>query len=391
MQKKKRKIAVVTGSRAEYGLLYWLLREINEDSGLELQLVATCMHLSTEFGLTYREIEQDGFTISAKVEMLVDSDNSVGVVKSVGLGVIGFADAFNNLDPDLVIMLGDRFEILAAAEAAFLLKKPIAHIHGGEITEGALDDSIRHAVTKLANYHFAAAEPYRQRIIQLGEQPNMVFNFGAPGLDHITKTDFFGREELEQELDVKLSKQNFLITYHPVTASQKEYDIAALEAVFVALSDFPEAKIIFTKTNADERGRLINKKIDAFVKKHADRMKAFVSLGYKRYMSAVKCFDVVIGNSSSGLIEVPYLQKPTVNIGIRQQNRLLANSVINCEENASAISGAIKKALSEEFKQTVCAVKSPYGEGNASQRIKEFLKNCNLDVSRKQFYDQGVK
>jgi UDP-hydrolysing UDP-N-acetyl-D-glucosamine 2-epimerase len=385
----KRKICVVTGTRAEYGLLYWLMKEIKDDPDLELQLVATGMHLSPEFGLTYRKIEEDGFTINEKVEMLLSSDTPVGIAKSIGLGVIGFADAFDRLRPDIIVLLGDRFETLAAAQTALIAKIPLAHIHGGESTEGLIDEAIRHAVTKMAHLHFVASEPYRNRVIQMGEAPGLVFNFGAPGLDNINKLKLLKKEDFEKSINFKLGKVNFLVTYHPVTLLNDRSE-SSMAFLLAALGSFPEAKIIFTMPNADTHGRIIIDMIDRFVEEHRNNIIAFTSMGQIRYLSAIQHVDVVIGNSSSGLIEVPLFKKPTVNIGDRQRGRLKAKSVIDCGENTEAIIAAIEKALSPEFQKTLTDVSSLYGYGDASPKIREILKTINLDgIIMKKFYSYG--
>jgi len=385
---KKRKICIVTGSRAEYGLLFWLMKEIQNDPALQLQIIATGMHLSPEFGLTYRQIEEDGFAIDEKVEMLLSSDTPVGIAKSVGLGVIGFADALDRLKPDILVVLGDRFEILAATQAAMIARIPIAHIHGGETTEGAIDEAIRHAITKMAHFHFTAAAPYRNRVIQLGEAPERVFNCGAPGLDHVKKLKLLNKSTFEKAIDFQLGDPTFLVTYHSVTLSDTSPE-TAFQELLKALEQFPEAKIIITKANADTEGRIINKNIDKFAEKHPNRVKAFTSMGQLLYLSAIKNTDVVVGNSSSGIVEAPAFHKPTVNIGKRQQGRLKADSVIDCEENEQAIVAAINKALSPEFKNNVLKKTiNPYGSGNASAKIKDHLKKVSLrNILMKKFYD----
>jgi UDP-hydrolysing UDP-N-acetyl-D-glucosamine 2-epimerase len=385
----KRKICIVTGTRAEYGLLYWLMKEIKDDPDLELQLVVTGMHLSPEFGLTYRKIIEDGFTIDAKVEMLLSSDTPVAIAKSIGLGVIGFADAFERLRPDILVLLGDRFEILAAAQTALIAKIPLAHLHGGESTEGLIDEAIRHAVTKMAHLHFVASEPYRQRVIQMGEDPGLVFNFGAPGLDNINKLKLLNKEEFEQSINFKLAKINFLVTYHPVTLLSDVTELS-MASLLSALKFFPEAKIIFTKPNADTHGRIIIDMINRYVEENRNNTVIFTNMGQKLYLSAIKHVDAVIGNSSSGLTEVPLFKKPTINMGDRQRGRLKAKSVIDCEENTEAIIAAIKKALSPEFQKTLASVNSLYGYGNVSPKIKEILKSINLDrIIMKKFYEYG--
>ncbi len=383
----ERKICIVTGTRAEYGLLYWLMKEIQADPDLVLQIVATGMHLSPEFGLTYRKIEEDGFRINEKVEMLLSSDTPVGIAKSIGLGVIGFADAIDRLKPDIVVILGDRFEIFAAAQAAMIARIPIAHIHGGETTEGAIDEAMRHAITKMSHFHFTAAEPYRQRVIQLGESPERVLNYGAPGLDNLKKLALLDKKAFEKAIDFQLGNLSFLITYHPVTLCDTGPE-KPINELFQAIDHFLDAKIIFTKANADTAGRIINQKIDAYVKKNTQRAKVFTSMGQLLYLSAIKNADIVIGNSSSGIVETPAFHKPTVNIGMRQQGRLKAASIIDCKEKEQAIVAAIKKGLSPEFNEISKNAVNPYGQGDVFYKIKEYLKKVSLrDILMKKFYD----
>lgn len=383
----RRKICVVTGTRAEYGLLYCLMKEINDDADLKLQIIATGMHLSPEFGLTYRQIEDDDFVINEKIEMLLSSDTPVGMAKSIGLGVIGFADAFERLQPDIVVILGDRCEILAASQAAMVCKIPIAHIHGGELTEGVIDESIRHSVTKMAQIHFVAAEPYRKRVIQLGEHPNSVINVGAPGLDHIRQLKLLKKDELEKLIDFKFGEINFMVTYHPVTLDLKNSS-KKIQAIFKAIDHFPEAKVIFTKANSDPEGREINNNIERYAMQNKNRVKVFTSMGQLRYLSTLQYIDVVVGNSSSGIIEVPMFKKPTVNIGTRQKGRLKAASVIDCTENEARIKEAIFRALSPEFRNQLSKTVSVYGQGDASKQMKEHLKEANLKgILKKPFFD----
>jgi GDP/UDP-N,N'-diacetylbacillosamine 2-epimerase (hydrolysing) len=337
--------------------------------------------------LTYRTIEEDGFTIDEKVEMLLSSDTPVGIAKSIGLGVIGFADAFDRLRPDIIVLLGDRFEILAAAQAAMTARILIAHIHGGETTVGAIDEAMRHAITKMSHFHFTAAEPYRKRVIQLGELPDRVLNYGAPGLDNLKKTNLLDRDDFEKAIDFQLGALSFLVTYHPVTLSAEGPE-KPLKEFLGALDHFSEAKIIFTKANADASGRTINQKIDDYAERNPLRVKVFTSMGQLLYLSAIKNVDIVVGNSSSGLIEVPALKKATVNIGERQRGRLRADSIIDCEEKEQAIVSAIEKGLSPEFTSILENVVSPYGQGNASLKIKEYLKKVSLqNILMKPFYD----
>jgi len=383
----KRKICVVTGSRAEYGLLHSLLKDLQADAELDLQVVVTGMHLSSRFGSTYKLIEEDGFLINHKVDLGLDGDTAQDIAQSVGRGTIGFADVFGRLQPDIVVVLGDRYEILSAVQAAMIMNIAIAHLHGGELTEGAIDDCIRHAITKMSHLHFVAAEPYRQRVIQLGERPDRVFNVGSPGLDNIKKIKLLNREEFEKAIDFKLGRINFLVTYHPVTLCQEGPE-KAMQALFKAIDEFPSSHIIFTMPNSDMGNKIIGQMIDSYVKNNPDRAKSFISLGQLRYMSAITNVNIVLGNSSSGLMEVPLFNKPTVNIGTRQKGRLRASSIIDCEENVSSISSAIDKALSKDFQKTLGQVHHPYKSGNSSKTINKTLKSFNLEgVLVKEFYD----
>lgn len=383
----KRKICVVTGSRAEYGLLYWLLKELQTDNELELQLIATGMHLSPEFGLTWKQIVADGFMINRKVEMLLSSDTPVGIAKATGLGVIGFADALAELQPDILLVLGDRFEIFAAAQAAMHLRIAIAHIHGGELSEGAVDDAIRHAITKMAHLHFTAAETYRQRVIQLGERPERVFNVGAPGLDNIERLSLLDRAAFEEAIDFKLGPRNLLVTFHPVTLENASAG-EQFQQLLAALDQFNDAHIIFTHGNADTNGRIITGLIEDYRQQHPQRVASFVSLGSLRYLSALKHVDAVVGNSSSGLLEAPAFGIATVNIGDRQRGRLAASSVLHCPPQATAIAQALQQALSTSFRASLATLQHPYGKPGASLRIKQRLKSVDLDeILKKRFYD----
>jgi UDP-hydrolysing UDP-N-acetyl-D-glucosamine 2-epimerase len=373
-----RKICVFTGTRAEYGLLYWLLKEMQADSRIDLKVLVSGSHLEPEFGETWREIAADGFTIDAKVDMHLDSDAPVAVAKSMALGLAGCAEALDRLKPDLLVVLGDRYEALAAAEAALLLRIPVAHIHGGEATEGAIDEQIRHAITKLAHLHFAAAEPYRERVLQMGEASERVFAVGAPGLDHVSKTKLLSRIELERELSFKFGERNLLVTYHPATldpASPAE----TFQRLLDALDRLPEIHLILTKSNADVGGRAINAAIDDYTKRRQGRVLAVSSLGQQRYLSVMAQVDAVVGNSSSGIVEAPAMGKPTVNIGARQQGRARAPSVIDCADDTDAIVAAIACALSPIVQATAARRESPYGTGGASKRIKDVLASVELD------------
>lgn len=381
----KRKIAVVTGSRADYGLLYWLMKEIQEDPDLVLQVVVTGMHLSPEFGLTFQQIETDGFKIDAKVEMLLSSDTSLGISKSIGLGLIGFADILNQLKPDILVVLGDRFEILAAVQVATMKPMFVAHIHGGETTQGAIDESIRHAITKMSQLHFVSSELYRKRVIQMGEEPDQVFNFGAPGLDYIQNLEWVNRSSLEDFLEFKLKNPIFLVTYHPVTLDNQNAK-TRINELLMALDTFPDAKVIFTYPNADKDGRSLIEEITQWTNKNKNRAKIFISLGQQIYLSLMREVDVVIGNSSSGIIEAPALKQATVNIGDRQKGRLKATSVIDSREGKTNIVTAIKHALSDEMRDSLPQTKSLYGSGKVSFKIKEILKSKELTL-QKSFFD----
>lgn len=384
----KRKICVVTGTRAEYGLLRWLMEAIASDPDLELQLVVTGMHLSPEFGLTWKTIEEDGFVIDSKIEMLLSSDTPVGIVKSMGLGLIGFADAFARLAPDMLVLLGDRFETLAAATAAMVGRIPIAHLHGGEATEGLIDEAIRHSVTKMSHFHFVAAEAYRQRVIQLGEDPNRVFTVGGLGLDSLTRLRLLSRDDLEASLGFRFRRHNLLITYHPVTL---EEDAAAdLKELLAALESLQETRLIFTLPNADTEGRGLIKIVNEFVDKHPQAV-AFSSMGQLRYLSCMRVVDGVVGNSSSGLLEAPSLHKGTINIGSRQDGRMKAESVIDCQPFREEIIHALNRLYSDEFQILLRGVKNPYGDPGASKKIASMLKKVKLGgVLKKHFHDLGV-
>jgi UDP-hydrolysing UDP-N-acetyl-D-glucosamine 2-epimerase len=382
---RRRKFCVVTGTRAEYGLLYWLLKTVQADDDTALQLVVTGAHLSPEFGLTYREIEADGFGIDYKVEMLLSSDTPAGVTKSMGIALIGFAEALSQLQPDLMILLGDRFEILAAAQAAMAAQIPIAHVHGGEVTEGAIDEGFRHAITKLSQWHFVAAEEYRKRVVQLGEAPQRVFNYGALGLEHIQRTDWLDRSALEKELKMKLGRPLFVVTYHPETLSSKD-PTEPFSRLLTALDAFPSASVVLTFPNADAGGRALIGEIEKWLAANADRAKAFTSLGQRRYLSLLRECDLILGNSSSGLTEAPALKTATVNIGKRQKGRLRAISVIDAADDRESICAAITKALSPQFRATLPTTKSLYGSGDVSSRIVAKLKRVPLQAA-KEFFD----
>ena len=380
-----KKIAVFTGTRAEYGLLYWLIKDIQSDPALTLQLLVSGMHVSSEFGETYKQIEQDGFTIDEKIEILLSSDTAVGTAKSIGLGVLGFTDALSRLMPDALVILGDRFEALAAAQTAMILRIPILHLHGGEITEGAYDDAIRHAITKLSYLHGTSTEEHRQRVIQLGEVPERVKNIGAIGLDHIARSDFMSVNQISNSLKFNLKQPYFLVTYHPVTLG-KEPPEQSFIALLEALNEFKEHQVIITYPNADDGGRRIIPILEDYANQYPKRVCALMSLGRKRYLSTVKNAAVVIGNSSSGIIEAPACNVPTVDIGVRQKGRLAAKSVLNCSATKAAISVAIKSAISGSYKASGEIITNPYGAGNASAQAIQMLKSLEFEPS-KSFYD----
>ncbi len=386
-----RKISVVTGTRAEYGLLYWLMKEIQSSNFLELQIVVTGMHLSPEFGLTYQQIESDGFVIDKKVEMILSSDTEVGITKSMGLGMIGFADALNDLKPDLMVLLGDRYEIFVAASAETVARIPIAHLHGGESTEGAFDESFRHSITKMSHLHFTSTDTYRNRVIQLGEQPDHVFNVGATGIDNIVRLPLLDRSEFQKEINFQLGKRNVLVTFHPVTlenaTAKKQF-----QALLDVLTEEEDIHIIFTKANADTNGRIINIMIDHFVSKNPDRSVCFTSMGQLRYLSALQFMDGVVGNSSSGLLEVPSFKIGTINIGDRQRGRIKADSVIDCQPNHSSMRMAISKLFSGGFREKNRSVINPYGVGGTAEKIAAVLKDVSMEsILKKSFYDSNMK
>jgi UDP-hydrolysing UDP-N-acetyl-D-glucosamine 2-epimerase len=380
-----RKVAVFTGTRAEYGLLYWLLKDLQADSELELQLLVSGTHLSPEFGQTYTQIEQDGFYIAEKVEILLSSDSPVGTAKSMGLGVIGFADALSRLSPNVLIILGDRFEALAAAQTAMILRIPVLHLHGGEITEGAYDDAIRHAITKLSYLHCTSTEEYRQRVIQLGESPERVKNVGAIGLDHLNRGEFMAVEELSESLDFELNSPFFVVTYHPVTLANEPPE-TSFQALLESLDVFLDYQVILTYPNADDGGRRIIPMLEDYAAKYPKRVLAIPSLGQVRYLSAIKHAALVIGNSSSGIIEVPSFDVPTVNIGMRQKGRLAAKSVLHCEPNEMDIQQGIQTAIKRNYKASDEIISNPYGQGDASGQVVEMIKSMKFDRI-KSFYD----
>jgi len=381
-----RKICVITGTRAEFGLLRPLIELIAKDKDLQLQLIATGMHLSSEFGYTLDEIIAAGFVVDKKVECLLSSDTSVGVSKTIALAISGFADALESLQPDLVVVLGDRTEILGAVIATGMANIPIAHLHGGETTEGAYDEAIRHSITKFSHLHFTSTEAYRKRVIQLGEQPNTVFNVGAIGLDAIKKLKLLSREEFENSIGLKLKKRNVLITYHPVTL-EKEAPIETFENILTALDELGDTGLIFTHANSDKNGRIINKMITEYVSSHKNKAIEFKSLGQLRYLSALQFLDFVIGNSSSGILEVPAFCIPTINIGDRQKGRINCESVINSTNSLEDIKKSITFALDKQFRETIQQQEMLYGNGTAAEKILKVIKEHTIISLKKSFYD----
>ena len=384
-----KRIGIMTGTRAEYGLLKSLMQEINKDNDLELYLIVSGMHLSPEFGMTYQEIEEDGFEINAKVEMLLSSDSPAGISKSIGLGVIGFADEFQRADLDMLILLGDRYEALSAAICALVMRIPIAHLHGGELTEGAIDEGIRHSITKMSYLHFTSTEQYRDRVIQLGENPERVFYVGALGVENIKKINLMTKEELEKSIHFEIDENTVVVTYHPVTLENNTVEEQFLNLLEV-LDRNPKIRMIFTKANADTNGRIVNELIDKYTAQNSERACAFMSLGQKRYLSALKYCRIVIGNSSSGIIEAPSFGKPIINIGDRQKGRICADSVINCGYTQQEIQQAMETALTKEFENKASNCRNPYEKENTAANIisviKDYLLNDKIKL-KKGFYD----
>jgi len=381
----KRKIAIVTGTRAEYGLLYWLMKAIDDDEDLTLQVIVTGTHLCSEFGFTYKIIEKD-FQIDKKVEMLLSSDSAVGVGKSMGLAQIGFSDVYAELKPDIVVVLGDRYEIFSAVSSAMIAHSPVAHLHGGEKTEGAFDESIRHSITKMSHLHFTATKSYRKRVIQLGEQPDRVFNVGGLGIENIKRLKLLSKDEFEKSINFKLNKKNLLVTFHPVTL-EKFTAKKQFQNILDALSKLQNTNIIFTKANSDIGAKVINEMIDNYVGIHENSV-CFKSLGQLRYLSALRYVDGVVGNSSSGLLEVPSFKIATINIGDRQKGRIMAKSVISVKNSKKSITKGLAKLYSNSFQTLLKEVVNPYENTDTSAKIIKVLKTVNLNkIIKKSFYD----
>lgn len=384
----KKKVSVLTATRAEYGLLKPIIKKMNKTEEFDVRVVVTGAHLSPEFGLTYKEIEEDGIMIDEKIEILLSADTPSAISKSMGLAMISFADYFNRLMPDMLILLGDRYETLAVATVAMNHRIPIAHLYGGETTEGAVDESIRHAITKLSYLHFTSTEEYRKRVIQMGENPERVYYVGAIGIENILNEKLMSKSELEESIHVKLDEPYAMVTFHPVTLEDnksKEH----VKALLDVCGSYKNMKFIFTKANADSNGRIINKLIDDFVEKN-NNTAAFMSLGIVKYLSALKYCAMIIGNSSSGLVEAPSFGIPTINIGDRQKGRMQADSVINCKPIKEDIEKAIDLAISDMFKKKAKNAINPYGDGNTSSKIVEVIKSYlyeNKINLKKKFYD----
>jgi len=388
----KKTVCVVTGSRADFGLFCPLLNKIKKAKDFKLQLIVSGSHLSRKFGSTYQEIEQDGYEITKKLDIQLISDTERGICRSIGLGVIRFTEALNELKPDLVVLLGDRFEILACAIASHVSKIPIAHIHGGERTEGAIDDAFRHAITKMSLLHFTSAEEYRQRVIQLGESPDRVFNVGALGVDNIKMCKLLDKDVLEKKIGFNFATRNILVTFHPVTL-ERHSSKSQFKELLKAIDSFSDIGVIFTKPNADTDNSAIRDLVDVYVKKNSLKAVCFENMGTLRYLSTLQAVTAVVGNSSSGIIEAPSFGIPTINIGDRQKGRLMAKSIINCAPQAKQICNAIKKAFSPKFVKFCKTVNNPYGKGNAAEKIYRVIKGNinNLPNIKKTFYTIGEK
>ncbi len=380
----KRKICVVTGTRAEYGLLQPIMQAIKEDQVLELQLVVTGMHLSPEFGLTYKTIEDDDFEISEKIEILLSSDTSIGVAKAIGLATISFSETLDRLKPDFIMVLGDRFELLAVAQVALVSRIPIVHLAGGDVTEGAFDEAIRHSITKMSQLHFVTNKESEKRVHQLGEDPENIHLVGNPGLDHLNSLKLMEKNELEKSLRYSFKSKNILVTFHSVTLDNAP-SVNSFSALLEALDSLGEdIGIIFTRPNSDTEGRQLIKMLDEYVEDRSNCI-VYTSLGQLRYLSTVALVDVVVGNSSSGIVEVPSLKTPTVNIGDRQKGRLRADSIIDCEP----ITENIKESIQQAFKLDCSTVVNPYGDGNTTERVLKVLREINHPerLIKKHFYD----
>lgn len=381
-----RKVCVITATRAEYGLLKPLMQLIKESDQLQLQIIATGAHLSPEFGLTYKNIENDGFVIDEKVEILLSSDTPASIAKTMGITMMGMADVLPRLTPDLIVILGDRYEMLSIASAATIFKIPIAHLHGGEITEGAYDDAIRHSITKMSHLHFTSTEEYKRRVVQLGENPENVFNVGAIGLDNIRDLKLLSKEELEADLDIKFKKYNYQVTFHPETLGSLS-SAEQFQNLLNVVERQEDSFFIFTKANADTDGRIINQMIDDFVSKNPTTAKAFSSLGTLKFLSVVKLCDAIVGNSSSGILEAPSLFTATINIGDRQKGRAQASSIINVENSEKGISSGFESVKKIIANDQLSEVKNPYDNGGAAKEILNKIIEHKITKTNKSFYN----
>lgn len=381
-----KKVCVITATRAEYGLLKPLMQLIKQSNQLQLQIIATGAHLSPEFGLTYKNIENDGFIIDEKVEILLSSDTAASIAKTMGMAMMGMADVLPRLKPDLIVILGDRYEMLSIASAATIFKIPIAHLHGGEITEGAYDDAIRHSITKMSHLHFTSTEEYKKRVIQMGENPENVFNVGAIGLDNIRDLKLLSKQELETDLDIKFKKYNYQVTFHPETLGNLS-SAEQFQNLLYVIEKQEDSFFIFTKANADTDGRIINQMIDDFVKKHADIAKAFNSLGTLRFLSTVRICTAIVGNSSSGILEAPSLCTPTINIGDRQKGRTQASSIINVDNSEKSIFSGFQLVKNLIIENKISEVKNPYDNGGAAQEILNKILEFKTIKTNKSFYN----
>lgn len=383
-----KKIAVFTGTRAEYGLLYWLMKEIDQEPDFELRLIVSGMHLSPEFGHTIDAIEKDGFEVHEKIEMLLSSSTGVGIAKSMGLGAIGFADALDRVKPDCLVVLGDRFEALAVAQAATVMQVPLVHLHGGELTEGLIDEAIRHAITKMAHLHFTSTDVYRKRVIQLGEAPDRVMNVGAPAIENVRRLKLLSKNELEESLDFYLGEKPLLVTYHPVTLKEGG-GVDSLRNLLSALeTEIDRHQIVITFPNADAHGRDLIPLLQGFSEKFPKKVLLTQSLGQIRYLSLMKICGAVVGNSSSGLLEAPAFGVPTVDIGIRQKGRLKPASVLEADDDFHSIQAAIKLSLSSGHQKLCKTASNPYGDGYVTEKIMDVLKGTDFNsLLVKKFYD----
>lgn len=384
-----RKICVATGTRAEYGLLRRLMYRIKEAAETQLQVVVTNMHVSEKYGYTYKEIEADGFTINYRIPIIDGEEANDGhsTAMEVSRALKGFADAYQTLHPNIIVVLGDRYEMLAAATAALLMRIPIAHISGGDVTEGAYDDAIRHSITKMSQLHFPTTEEYRKRIIQLGEQPDRVFNVGAQGVENVKKLALFSKEDIEQEISFKIDERTILVTYHPVTLGHRSAK-EDIEEFIAALEERKDIRVIFTMPNSDTGSCFIVDAINDFVNKNAERTRAYKSLGVVRYLSVMRQVAAVVGNSSSGLVEVPSFGIPTLNIGDRQKGRIFAESVVNCKTDKESILEGLEKVMSKHFREYASTVHNPYEGKNTTEEIFKIISTYPLEqLKQKRFYD----